>query len=191
MNRIMTILVAVLVAQGALALFLNMTGDDYSAFQPEEPLLAVELQTLDAITIEEADKTLRLERKEGQWQLPKLANAPVSEIKFEQVLGKLNQLKKGWPGATTEDAAMRFKVSDKQFERKLTFYKGETIVQTLFIGTSPGFRKVHVRIDGDHNIYTVEFSAFELSVKPSDWAKQESASSALESTKEDADKLSN
>jgi len=85
-NRIMTILVAVLVAQGALALFLNMTGDDYSAFQPEEPLLAVELQTLDAITIEEADKTLRLERKEGQWQLPKLANAPVSEIKFEQVL---------------------------------------------------------------------------------------------------------
>ena len=172
MNRIVTVLVALLVAQGALALFLNMTGDDYSAYQPEEKLLTVDLKTVNSITIEDADKTLRLEKSEKQWQLPALANFPVSEIKFEQVLGKLNQLEKGWPGAKTEEAAERFKVSTKQFERKLTLYKGEKAVQTLFIGTSPGFRKVHVRIDGDNNIYTVEFSAFELSANANDWANQ-------------------
>ncbi len=172
MNRITTILVAVLVVQGALAFTLNLTGDDYSAFQPEEKLLTVELSTLDAITIEEGDKTLRLEQTEGAWNLPVLANFPVSQIKFEQVLGQLSQLEKGWPNATTEEAAVRFKVSKEHFERKLTLYKGEAIAQTLFIGTSPGFRKVHVRIDGDNSIYTVEFSAFELSVKPNDWANQ-------------------
>ena len=172
MNRIVTVLVTLLVAQGALALFLNMTGDDYSAYQPEEKLLTVDLKTVNAITIEDADKTLRLEKSEKQWQLPALANFPVSEIKFEQVLGKLNQLEKGWPSAKTEEAAERFKVSTKQFERKLTLYKGEKAVQILFIGTSPGFRKVHVRIDGDNNIYTVEFSAFELSANANDWANQ-------------------
>ncbi len=172
MNRIITVLLVVLVAQGALALVLNMTGDDYSAYQPEESLLSVDLQIVDAMTIEGADKTLRLEKTEGLWQLPTLANFPVSQIKFEQVLGKLNQLKKGWPNATTEEAAMRFKVSTKQFERKLTLYKGKQAVQTILIGTSPGFRKVHVRIDGDQNIYTIEFSAFELSLESNDWVDQ-------------------
>ncbi len=172
MNRIMTILVAVLVAQGALALFLNMTGDDYSAYQPEEKLLTVDFQMLDAITIEDADKTLRLEKVEKQWQLPALANFPLSEIKYEKVLVQLNQLKKGWPSATTEEAAERFKVSTKQFERKLTLYRGDKAVQTIFIGSSPGFRKVHVRVDGDSNIYTVELNAFDLSVKASDWINQ-------------------
>jgi hypothetical protein len=60
-------------------------------------------------------------------------------------------------------------VSDKAFERKLTLMSHGEAKAVLYIGTSPGFRKVHVRPEGVDEIYAVAFNAWEASAKSDDW----------------------
>ncbi len=172
MKRITGVLVAILLVQVALIFYFITGGNDYHSSESDEPLLDIDMQAIDKITIESSDAKLLLTKANGQWQLPELDNSPVSEIKFKQVFDKLALIEKGWPNAITAEAKERFKVSPEQFERKLTFYKGEQLLQTLYIGTSPSFRKVHVRLGGDGNIYTVKLSAFEFATDPQEWRKR-------------------
>ena len=110
-----------------------------------------------------------LERSDGQWRLPDLSGFSAEQASVVRLLERLSDLDKGWPVATTGSAARRFKVADTAFERKLTLSQGDETVAALFVGSSPGFRKVHVRVPGEEAIYAVEFSAFEVNAKPDDW----------------------
>jgi hypothetical protein len=84
-------------------------------------------------------------------------------------MDKAAAFEKGWPVATTAGAAERFKVDDDDFERRLEFLRGDREEAVLFVGTSPGLRKVHVRVPGDDTVYAVAFSAHELAVDSASW----------------------
>jgi hypothetical protein len=60
-------------------------------------------------------------------------------------------------------------VADDAFERKLTLSGDGQTEANLYVGTSPGFRKVHVGVPDEDAVYAVEFSAFEVGAKPEDW----------------------
>ncbi len=124
---------------------------------------------IDKIVISGEDKTLTLTRPDAEWILPDYYDFPVAKNRVSTLIQKLADFKEGWPVATTAAAAKRFKVSDDDFERKLELYQGETLLETLYVGSSPGFRKVHVRKPDDSNIYDVAFSAFDASIKIADW----------------------
>ncbi len=170
MKKSITILGALLTLQLALAVGLHMGRDQYRAFEPEEKLLTVPTGEVDGIRIDGGEgQHIVLEKREGQWRLPELAGFPADQAGVARLLQRLAGLEKGWPVATTGGASKRFKVSDPGFERKLTLSKGEETLVALFVGTSPGFRKVHVRVPGEEAIYAVEFSAFEANAKSDDW----------------------
>ncbi|PQJ49936.1 hypothetical protein BTO12_19200 [Vibrio splendidus] len=39
----------------------------------------------------------------------------------------------------------------------------------LYVGTSPGFKRSHIRQEEDDDVYALEFSAYKASTKDSDW----------------------
>ncbi|MGH8550811.1 MAG: DUF4340 domain-containing protein [Methylococcales bacterium] len=161
-----------LVLQIALAAILFFTETDSGAFGSKEKLLDLKFDSLDKIVIEEAEKkTLVLQRQDKNWKLPGYFDFPASREKLERVFGKLFETTVGWPVATTESAEKRFKVAGDAFERKLAF-SSAAASKTLYLGTSPGFKKIHARIDAETTIYGIDFSAYQASTKPIDWADQ-------------------
>jgi len=173
MKKWIVVLSLLLVAQLGLAFTLGLTGERYSAFEPKEKLLAFEAQAVDGLHIESAEAKLLLSKREGRWVLPESGDFPADQGAVKRLLDKLAALQKGWPLATTTGAARHFKVTDDAFERKLTLLSGEKTEATLYVGTSPGFRKVHVRpADGDE-VYAVAFNTWEANPKADDWIDKE------------------
>ncbi len=169
MKKTIRILGVIFIAQLIIvtALFLpadesreNMSQQDLFTFSPEE---------IDKIVISDEDKVLILESESTGWHLSEYYDFPVAENRVSTLIQKIAGFKQGWPVATTEAAAKRFKVSEDDFERKIEIYQGENLLDTLYVGSSPGFRKVHVRKANANNIYDVTFSAFDASVKTADW----------------------
>ena len=163
------VLSGLLAAQLTLAAALNLTGEDYGAFQTEEKLLSLNRQALAGLRIEDGTDSVMLKKQGGKWQLSESGNFPASQGDVEQLLDKLAALKKGWPVARTRSAARRFMVDEEQFERKLILLSDGDTQATLYVGSPPGFRKVYVRpADGD-DIYAVDFNTWEANAQDDDW----------------------
>ena len=78
-------------------------------------------------------------------------------------------MRSGWPVATTTSSRERFEVEKDTFQRRLQLYQGDTLAAELLVGTSPGFRKVHIRKSDDDAIYAVPLNSYELPPKNDDW----------------------
>ena len=169
MKKWIFILSGLLSAQLVLAVVLNLTGEDYGTFQAEERLLSFNRQAVDGLRIEDGTDSLVLEKQEGKWLLPESGDFPASQANVKRLLDKLAALEKGWPVAKTRSAARRFTVGEQQFERKLTLFADDDAQATLYVGSSPGFRKVYVRPGGENDIFAVDFSAWEAGAKTDYW----------------------
>lgn len=169
MKKWISILSGLLVVQLVLAMAINLTGEDYGVFLAEERLLAFEQQAVDGLRIEGGTDSVVLKKQGGQWSLPESGDFPASQGSVEGLLDKLATLEKGWPVATTGGAARHFKVAEGQFEQKLVLLSGDDVQATLYVGSSPGFRKVHVRSGDEDEVYAAAFNAWEANAKTDDW----------------------
>ncbi len=169
MQRWIPILSGLLVLQLALALVLNLAGEEYGAFRTEEKLIAFDKQAVDGLRIEDDTNGLVLKKHDDQWLLPESQDFPANPGSVDRLLDKLADLEKGWPVATTGGAARRFKVADEQFERKLTLLADQEVLAEFYIGTSPGFRKVHARPAGEDAVFSVAFNSWEASAEADAW----------------------
>ena len=169
MKMWMSILSVLLVAQLGLAAMLNLTGEDYGAFQADEKLLAIDYSAVDGVRIGDGEHSVVLKKWGGQWLLPEQGDFPADAGAIEQLLDSLATLEKGWPVATTHGAAQRFNVADDAFERKLELMAVDTVLAELYVGTSPGFRKVHVRPAGNDEVFSVAFNSWEANADADDW----------------------
>jgi hypothetical protein len=169
MKKMTVILSAVLLVQVILAAILFSQDQEMGAFQSNEKLLGLELANLDQITIETKDKKISLKKQQGKWILPEHFNAPADSKKIRNLADKLFALLVSWPVATSEVSAPRFKVTEDQFVRKISFAKSGKNLKTLYLGSSPGFKKIHARVDGQNDIYSIEFAAYETPVNVDDW----------------------
>jgi hypothetical protein len=170
MRRGTLILGGLLVAQLGLAGVLAMSGSDYAAFDAKEPLLAFDTTKIDQISIDQAvgGGSVTLKKENGKWVIPSFAGFPADPQKVTAFLDKLRELKKGFPVATSSDAANRFKVGDSTAERRIVLSSGGKEAAKLLVGTSPSFRQANVRADGS-SIYSVAFSAYEAGLRGDDW----------------------
>lgn len=169
MTKWIPMLSGLLIAQLALAVAVHLSGEDHGAFQANENLIAIDKANVDALRIEDGKNSVVLKKNDGQWLLPQSGDFPANDGNVERLLDKLTTLKKGWPVATTSGAARRFKVSEDEFERKLTLMSKEQIVAELYVGTSPGFRKVHLRPAGEDAVFSVAFNSWEANAEADDW----------------------
>ena len=170
MTRFNTLLAALLVVQLLITIFVWTRDDDHSVYQADDNLITINLGSIDTITITDADKqALNLGKVGEQWQLPDYYDVAINTEKFDRVIEQLQAIKTGWPVATTEDAAPRFKVAKDKFETRIDFKQQDKIIETLYFGISPRYRKVHVRKAANNEIYNIEFGTYELSTKGKDW----------------------
>lgn len=172
MNKKIQILSGLLVIQAGFAGWMLTKKETTATFTPTESLIQAESEQIDKIVLEEKDaqdlKTLELVKKDGNWILSSQHDFPVSSNKITGFIKSMTGFKKSWPVGNTDIAAKQFKVTDESFERKLTFHHGEKS-QILYLGSSPGYKKIHTRPNEDRQTYSIAYSAYEASVNYKDW----------------------
>ena len=170
MNRFNQLLVAALAAQVVIAGGIYYGGQPPAADQIQIALLNSEKDQIDRITIDEGDgKQVILSKINGKWQLPDYYQLPAVQHKVDSILNTLQTTKSGWPVATTASSRERFEVSDDSYQKKVVLSQGGNAVQTLYLGTSPGFRQLHVRRSGEDEVYTVKLNSFDFPSQATQW----------------------
>lgn len=135
-----------------------------------EPVLAVNAAEINQLVLEDDQgRSLLLKKEEQRWLLPESGSFPADMAKVQGLIDRLVGLQRGWPEATTAEAAGRFKVAPDRFVRKLTLRKDSAGLATIYFGTSPGLRKIYLRVDGDTDIHTLALSEHDLEIKADTW----------------------
>lgn len=168
MNRRNWILLIVLLLQGALVAFLWYPRP--SVAQAGALLAGVTADNVTGIMLESADKSIRLARTDGGWGLPDAENFPANEVDVSEVISKLVSLDMGRPVATNANSHDRLQVAEDNFVDKVTLTTDDGKTQVLYLGSSPGARSIHARLDGDDSVY-LESGLSSADVRPdySNW----------------------
>jgi hypothetical protein len=158
----------------ALGLYWHRLEPDAGDLTPV-PLLDAGARVAE-LRISDMQQEALLVLKDGQWRLPALADLPADGAKVEAALARLKRTATGWPVTTTAASHQRFEVAPDNYQRRLVLSAGGRPVE-LFLGTSPGFRKVHLRRAGEEAVYAVGLSAYELPADDNDWLDKEGLAS--------------
>ncbi|MGF1547147.1 MAG: DUF4340 domain-containing protein [Thiotrichales bacterium] len=170
MKSALFLLVLLLGAQLGLAWYLTLREPTAGVHDAEARLFALAADEIDRISIEEPERPpLELVRQGNVWRLPQFHDFPITSQRVSQFMDSLAQLKRGWPVATSADAAERFKTTDSEYVRRISFFAGEAVRARLYFGSSPGFRQSHARVDGEHAVYALAFNSFDASTGAEDW----------------------
>lgn len=157
------ILGGTLLAQLAFAALLLMPQGEGS-----DPLVIDEIDRADRFVISSADDDpIELALADGDWFLP--GELPVDTSRLDSMLEVLASDRWTWPVASTSEAARRFEVTEDDFQRRIKAFAGEDELATLYLGTSPSFRRIHARESESENIYAIELATYDLPMRQDDW----------------------
>ena len=168
--RLILVLLALLVAQIGLALYLGR-ADEAPATAGKGQLLAFDPAQVERIQIDQrAADPLVLERTDQGWKIQSLGGFPAAADRVEALLARLAGLKRGLPVATSADALARLKVADTDHEGHLTLEAGDKTLAELYLGDGAGARHRYVRVAGEEAVQEAELSVADLPAKADDWA---------------------
>ena len=132
-----------------------------------ESFLDLDVATLTGVELsDKTDGEVSLVKGGGQWMVD---NLPADGEKIQQVLDKLINAQAPWPVATTADAQERFEVTADAHQRKIKLLVGMDAVADVYLGTSPGYRRVHARREGTDAVFSIDFANHELPLDANDW----------------------
>ncbi|MEL7043570.1 MAG: DUF4340 domain-containing protein [Pseudomonadota bacterium] len=121
---------------------------------------------IDRIEVTDAEGgSVVLNLDDGAWNLA--GGLPADSEKVSALTDALAR-DPGLAIATSESAARRFKLSDDDFERRVLLGAG-SVERTAYLGTSPTFRKIHARGEGDANIYMIALNSYDAPVETGPW----------------------
>lgn len=171
MQRNIVFLIALLAAQVVLAVGVSLTDPDLSESRPDAALVSLDTEAVNRIRIEGGDdaEAVLARGDDGGWVLPNENGFPAAEMNVSQLLDSLGDLQRGFAVATSSSARSRLRAAEDDFERRLTFFDGDTELETLYLGTSAGANQVHARTDDDDAVYLIDFGAFNAPASSSDW----------------------
>lgn len=138
-----------------------------------QPLLGIKTTDIDRVVIQEANNKVTLQKNGGEWQLPEQLQLPVDKQKLDDILQKLDSTKLTWPVTNTASSHERFEVTGTKFQRRVELFQGDTKKADLWLGSTPGFKKIHVRREGEDQVYAVELTAFEFATTSKDWLQKD------------------
>ena len=168
MKKNITLLTGILSLQLVIAVSVFLLTSTGSGEFTSEPLLSFENDRLDRIVISGGDDEVTLLKNDEQWLLAN-KNLPIEQEKLEHLLKNLTGLQTTWPISTTSSSHERFEVSDDKSRRKISLFEGNKSVPAIFVGTSPGFKKSHLRVDDHDEVYALKFNAYDAPATNKDW----------------------
>ncbi len=163
----LSILLSLQLLLAAILLFQGSAPENLSA---QGPLLTFFPPTVRRLTIASPTREIVLERRGDPWQLTD--GFPADEEKVNALLEKLARIQRRIPVATSEAAQTRFRVAEDRFERRLVLEDDKQVLGTLYLGDSPGFRRLFVRAAGESAIYEAALNLFDAGDRPEDWTKK-------------------
>ena len=164
-------MMAMVIGLQLLLILVFWVGLDGELDQPGS-LIELDGTQITTIEINDGENTVRLVRNSENWADGASVNDefPADSVKIVDVLGKLLALESGWPVARTTAAHQRFEVGESNFQRRIDMSgSGGSVLATLFAGTSPGFGKVHARLLGEEDVFSVKLSNYEIASGVDDW----------------------
>lgn len=169
MGIVIALLSVLLLVQVGAVVLLERPSDELATFNAARPLVDVNAADVDELIIDGDGKELVIKREDGRWVLPDQGRFPVSAKKLDGFLKKLLAAKPSWPVGTTQVAAKQLEVSPDAFERKIQLLGKGAVLSEVYLGSSPGYRKVHARLEGSPNTHVIDFNAFDAATNPESW----------------------
>jgi len=171
MNRWNRILLGILAVQVVLVVLALRPGSGRDV--PEAGLLLPGFQGENVTRFRifvSPDESVLLEKKDGVWTVPARNGYPADSEKVSALLKKFEKVDTSILVSRTGSSQRRLKVSKGDYNRFVEVEFAEGTTERLFIGSSPSYRKVHVRRGGGDEIFlTAEIGAWELNSDPSAW----------------------
>ncbi|CAG8998590.1 MAG: hypothetical protein CENE_00541 [Candidatus Celerinatantimonas neptuna] len=170
MKKIIFILSSLLVIQFIITGVVFWHRNQLEQQQVAKVLFRFKPKQATEIVISNNSAKVQLVRHNHQWILPKLDKLPADQTHISDLLSKLTSLKAAWPIADTQSAQKRFKVATGDYHRHILI-KGVNgqILANVYLGNSPAFRQIHLRLSKHPSIYQVKLSAYQTSVSPKSW----------------------
>ena len=135
---------------------------------PQGPWLTFDAAQVDEIEVADgADASLLLTRTGSEWRLP--SGLPADAARISELLDSIAGLEASWPVATSGSAARRFEVAADQYQRHVRLGAAEQTVAEFYLGTSPGYQRVHARRADDDAVYSIALSNYQLPAEAGDW----------------------
>ncbi|MEE4277184.1 MAG: DUF4340 domain-containing protein [Halieaceae bacterium] len=103
---------------------------------------------------------------DNSWRLPD--GLPADSNRVGTLIRALTSADTGLAIATSDAAARRFEVDEDGYVRRLVLSTGEDDA-TVFLGSSPSFRKLHARRDGESEVYVVELNSYDAPTDEGSW----------------------
>lgn len=133
-----------------------------------EPFLAVEPDSVTGLTITDSEGgEVTLSRTQSGWQLAD--GLPADSSKVDEVISALAGETVSWPVATSASSQERFEVTEEHHQRRVVFEVDGEVTGEVYLGTSPGFRRVHARAADSEAVYSIDFAVHQVPVKVDDW----------------------
>ncbi len=138
--------------------------------KPPAKLLAVDRGKIDGLeVIDDKGQKLTLRKGPSGWLLSDSKGLPADNHKVSELLDKLADVKVPWPVATSAESAKRFEVAPDKFQREIKLMEHGKVVGDVYLGTSPGFKKVHARRADSNDIYAISFANYDATARADDW----------------------
>lgn len=169
MNKFISWLSGILVLQLVLVAGLLLNSANSNSNFAASSLLAFDQDQISKVLIASDKDKVTLQKKGESWLLPELENLPADQDKLKRALARLSGLRTNWPIATTDGSHQRFEVSADDYQRHIQLYTGDKPVAELYLGSSPGFRKVHTRVANTAEVYALTLNTFDFPARPHDW----------------------
>lgn len=170
MNRSVGTLLLVLVIQCVILATVYWPGGKRHQQVSREPMLAFGPDAVNEIHIgDEYDNETVVRRAGDRWLLPELEQLPADSARIEALLTGITGSENGWPVAESIAARQRFQVASYHYQRRLRLLNYDEQLATLYLGTSPGHRKVHARNDSQDAIYSIPLNTFDAPGVSSAW----------------------
>ena len=123
-----------------------------------------------AIT-DDLDSSVQLLFHDNEWLISNENDFPADTDKINNFLESINSLSSQSLSAVavTEGARNRFKVADDEFSKRIRLTSVTNTSEELYLGSSPGLDRVHLRKGGEDGIFVVKFPTYEASSSSSSW----------------------
>ena len=157
-------LACLLAVQILIIAFLWMRSD--SVDEARATFVSFVASEVNVIELKDGDKTIVLSSSQGEWQVD---DQPADELAVASFLTKLGELDAQWPVASTASSRRRFEVDENNFQRFVRLLSDEDVLAEFYLGTSPGYEKVHARAVGSNNIFSLALSNYEVAVNRDHW----------------------
>ncbi len=170
MTRPLPLLIALLLVQCLVtaAVYWRGAGDNAGS-RPPNPV-NFDPDQIDEIQVSDNQgQEAVLIRSGEQWLLPELESLPADPSALLEALAQLAEGGAGWPVADTVPARQRFQVAAYHYQRRITLIGSGELLGTLYTGTAPGFRRVHLRNDAQREIFSVPLAGYQLPGRPEQW----------------------